>query len=57
MEKRLTKDLGLKTFLLALTLVSLAFAMITIVYGVDSVAKGAHDVFHDFRHAIGIPCH
>lgn len=42
---------------LALTLAGAAFAMVVIAYGMDSVVKGAHDVFHDFRHAFGFPCH
>ncbi len=46
-----------KAFWPALMLVSTAFAMVVIAYGLDSVAPGAHDVFHDLRHAIGMPCH
>ncbi len=38
-------------------LVVTACAMVVIFYGVDSIAQGAHDTFHDFRHVIGIPCH
>ncbi len=38
-------------------LAATAFAMVIIFYGVDSIAQGAHDTFHDFRHAIGMPCH
>lgn len=41
----------------ALAITATAFAMVVIVFGVDSVAAGAHDTFHDLRHAIGIPCH
>ncbi len=40
-----------------LIVMGVAFAMVVIVYGVDSVLPGAHDTFHDFRHVIGIPCH
>lgn len=36
---------------------ALAFAMVSIVYGVDAMAAGVHDTFHDFRHVIGMPCH
>ncbi len=34
-----------------------AFSMVIIFYGVDPIAKVAHDTFHDFRHVIGMPCH
>ena len=57
MERILERDFLLKTVLPALILVGLAFTMVTIVYGLDSVASGAHDAFHDFRHTIGMPCH
>lgn len=46
-----------KAVLLALTVAGLAFALIIIVYGVESIAPGVHDAFHDFRHTIGMPCH
>lgn len=45
------------TLRLALALAGAGFAMVVIAYGMDSVVKGAHDVFHDFRHAVGFPCH
>lgn len=45
------------TLRLALLLAGAAFAMVVIVYGMDSIVKGAHDVFHDFRHVAGFPCH
>ncbi len=32
-------------------------ATVIIVFGMDSIAPGAHDTFHDFRHAIGMSCH
>lgn len=35
----------------------IAFALLIIVYGMDFIAPGAHDTFHDFRHVIGMPCH
>ena len=38
-------------------LLVVAFALITVLYGIDSMASGVHDVFHDFRHTIGFPCH
>lgn len=40
----------------ALTVMGLALAMLVIFYGVDEVAAGAHDVFHDFRHVVGMAC-
>lgn len=58
MEKILGRDKGLTgTLVGAAVLVSLAAAMIIIAYGVESVAPGVHDTFHDFRHMIGMPCH
>jgi len=41
----------------ALLLAGMAITMVVIVYGVESVAPGVHDAFHDFRHVIGMPCH
>ncbi|MBI5327807.1 MAG: CbtB-domain containing protein [Deltaproteobacteria bacterium] len=46
-----------RTLLPALVIVGVAFAMVVIAYGMESVAPGVHDVFHDFRHTIGMPCH
>lgn len=45
--------------LLAQALLAVVFAavMVTIAYGVETVAPGVHDAFHDFRHVIGMPCH
>jgi hypothetical protein len=42
---------------LATLVVVMAFAMVTIAYGVEPIATGVHDTFHDFRHVIGMPCH
>ncbi|HHL40559.1 MAG TPA: hypothetical protein ENJ37_08635 [Deltaproteobacteria bacterium] len=41
----------------AVLLVAVACAMIVIAYGIEAVAPGVHDAFHDFRHTIGMPCH
>ena len=41
----------------ALVLAALAFAMVVIAFGMESVAPGVHDALHDFRHVIGMPCH
>ncbi len=58
MERILSKDQGmLGTLLPALVIVGVAFAMVVIAYGMESVAPGVHDAFHDFRHTIGMPCH
>lgn len=45
------------SFMLAAALAGTAFAMVAITYGLDSMFAGAHDTFHDFRHAIGMACH
>ncbi len=59
MERILEKDRSqLKSFLFALVIVAIAFMLIFIAFGVDSVVPGIHDLFHDFRHsALGMPCH
>lgn len=36
-------------------IVTLALGLVSIAYGQPVAA--AHDLFHDFRHAIGMPCH
>lgn len=33
------------------------FSAVVVAYGLESVAPGVHDAFHDFRHAVGMPCH
>lgn len=35
----------------------MVFATVTIAYGMDNMVMGAHDVFHDYRHVMGMPCH
>ena len=58
MDRAIVKEKGLTgSFLTVAILLLVAFAMITVVYGFDTVVSGAHDVFHDFRHTIGFPCH
>ena len=58
MDRAIVKEKGFMEALLAVAVLLLvAFAMITVVYGLDTVLSGAHDVFHDFRHTIGFPCH
>ncbi|MBI4378518.1 MAG: CbtB-domain containing protein [Nitrospinae bacterium] len=47
----------LKTLWLSLFVMGVAFSMVVVVYGMDSIVTGAHDAFHDFRHVIGMPCH
>ncbi len=58
MEKAIVKERdGFKAFWPALAVLGVAFAMVVIFYGVESVAPGVHDAFHDFRHSVGMPCH
>jgi len=58
MERIMSKEQSLgKALLPALIVVGVAFAMVVIAYGMESVAPGVHDAFHDFRHTIGMPCH
>ncbi len=58
MDRAIVKEKGLMGVLLPVAILLLvAFAMITVVYGLDTIVSGAHDVFHDFRHTIGFPCH
>ncbi len=46
-----------RNLLFSVIALGVAVLMVIIVYGIDSVIPGAHDVFHDFRHSIGIQCH
>lgn len=39
------------------TIMVMVFATVTIAYGMDNMVMGAHDVFHDYRHVMGMPCH
>lgn len=57
MEKVIGRQDLWRAFLPALVLFAMAFAMVVVVYGMESVAPGVHDAFHDFRHTIGMPCH
>ena len=58
MEQVVKKEQNLlKGLLPTLIVVGMAFAMVIIMYGVNSVAPGVHDAFHDARHVIGMPCH
>jgi cobalt transporter subunit CbtB len=58
MDRAIVKEGGLLSSLgVVAALLVVAFAMITVVYGLDTVASGVHDVFHDFRHTLGFPCH
>lgn len=41
----------------AVILTLAAFMLITVAYGLDGIIPMVHDLFHDFRHAIGMPCH
>ncbi|MBI5493118.1 MAG: CbtB-domain containing protein [Deltaproteobacteria bacterium] len=56
--ERILESAGMKKAVVtALVLVGVAFTFAVIAYGMDSVAPGVHDAFHDFRHAIGMGCH
>lgn len=58
MEKLLEgKRSLLNSFGFASLLVGIAATMVIILFGVENVIPGVHDVFHDFRHTVGIPCH
>lgn len=57
MERILTGVNGNALLLQALMVVIFAVMTVTIAYGVETVAPGVHDAFHDFRHVIGMPCH
>lgn len=57
MERILTGVNGNALLLQALMVVVFAVMTVTIAFGVETVAPGVHDAFHDFRHVIGMPCH
>ncbi len=58
MESLFSKEKSIwKGYLFALVIVGIACALIFIAFGADSIVPGIHDAFHDFRHAIGMPCH
>jgi len=57
MERFFERDFVLNTLLPAVVLLAVAFAMIVVVFGMENVIAGVHDMFHDFRHTIGMPCH
>ena len=56
MERILERG-GMDALVPAVVLVALAFAMVVIAFGMESVAPGVQDALHDFRHVIGMPCH
>jgi cobalt transporter subunit CbtB len=57
MDRIFERDVLLGTLLPAAIVAGLAFALVVIAFGMESVASGVHDLFHDFRHVIGMPCH
>ncbi|MEE8574248.1 MAG: CbtB domain-containing protein [Thermodesulfobacteriota bacterium] len=57
MEKVLDRGGLLSALWPVLIVAGMAFSMIVIFYGMDAIASGVHDAFHDFRHVIGMPCH
>ncbi len=50
-------DSPTRYYSMAIAVASFGFAFIVIAYGMDNIVMGAHDVFHDFRHVYGMPCH
>ncbi len=40
-----------------LIVVGVVLFMTIVIFGVETAIPGAHDIFHDFRHSIGISCH
>jgi cobalt transporter subunit CbtB len=57
MDRIFERDMLLGTLLPAAVVAGLVFALVVIAFGMESVASGIHDLFHDFRHVIGMPCH
>jgi hypothetical protein len=58
MDRAIVKEKGLVgSFLTVAVLLVVAFALVTVVFGLDTIASGVHDLFHDFRHTLGFPCH
>jgi len=57
MERILTREFFLDALLPALVVAVLAFGLVVVAYGMEGVAPGVHDLFHDFRHVLGMPCH
>ncbi len=54
---RQNKTSQVSTYIFASVVFSFTFTAITVAYGLDGVIMGAHDMFHDFRHVMGMPCH
>lgn len=57
MERILSGEHGYGFLLQAIVIAAFAVMTVTIAFGVEAVAPGVHDAFHDFRHVIGMPCH
>jgi len=57
MDRFFERDFVMSTLLPAVVLLAVAFAMVVVVFGMENVVSGVHDMFHDFRHTIGMPCH
>lgn len=58
MEGIIRAERGFTNMLLPLlVVVTLAFAMVVIAFSMESIAPGIHNLFHDFRHVTGMPCH
>jgi len=52
-----TKQVLLRNIWPVLVILGVAFSVVVVFYGMDSVVAKVHDTFHDFRHIIGMPCH
>ncbi len=57
MERIFDRELILKTVLPAVAITGLAVGLAVVAFGMESLASGVHEAFHDFRHVIGMPCH
>ncbi|MFQ5455361.1 MAG: CbtB-domain containing protein [Nitrospirota bacterium] len=58
MEQILERDETiLKGLWPTLIVLGMIFSVIVISYGIESIAPGVHDAFHDFRHVVGMACH
>lgn len=55
--KENTQAISWGPFLAAVTVITMACAMVVVAYGMDNIVMGAHDAFHDLRHVYGMPCH
>ncbi len=57
MERIFSSEVIFKTVLPVVAIAGLAIGLAVIAFGMESLASGVHEAFHDFRHVIGMPCH